>query len=44
MKMLNRLSLCNSYDDVGSIDIGLAKRLIYITGDNSVPVELFLLR
>ena len=39
MKMLNRLSLCNSYDDVGSIDIGLANRLISITGDNSVPVE-----
>ena len=39
MKMLNRLSLCNSYGDVRSIDIGLPKRLISITGDNSVPVE-----
>ena len=38
MKALNRLFLCSSYDDVGRIDIGFAKHLITLAGDNRVPV------
>ena len=35
----NHMYLCSSYEDMERIDIGLAKRLICLAGDNRVPVS-----
>ena len=40
IKILNKIGLCISYDELQRINLGLMKRVIKVTGANRVPVSL----